>query len=515
MKLQHLSHDLYLYLATFLEENEKILFGSCCLSFYKDLLIKHFRVLKIDCSKSNFLQRYQDDESFCERFAKYLPYPEHQLHINLSEERFISPEERSVPHEIPFSRIYFLSLSYDSFRNYFMDRIEKIHHLGLFIDFEDDVITSENVLLKDYGIRRLKMFNMNWENESLLILPSSLEYLELDGWFDLLPLKHFSNLKELSLRDQAVSDVSILAHIPKLTLDWCHEIVDITPLQTTRDITIIQCKGIVDYRNALTYSRRIKIVLNKNVNAIIDVTCFKAVQNLTVEDLSGTKNIIPEVLPKALKRLGIRNFEVSTNFDHLYELAMSKCWVKDVHCLGQIPILSLSEMNLQSLEGLGFDEDLSKQLRNRQVTVVGLDQVNDYSPLNTIHTVVIVKWKGFINVNQVKDVKDLSISIYSDLPNCQLSTPIMSEKFTFSGIFDDSIFPYLQNVQELCLSEISNYDQVNWTGLMMLTNLRRLVISDQYDIKRMDGAKMKILKILEDHGFRFYSDKTSLTYIRD
>ncbi len=506
MKLGHLSHDLYLYLATFLEENEKILFGSCCMSFYNDLLIKHFRVVKIDCSKSNFLQRYQDDESFRERFAKYLPYPEHQLHINLAEE-LISPEERRIPHDIPFSRIYFLSLSYDSFRNYFMDRIEKIHHLGLYIDDEDNVISSENVLLKDYGIRRLKMFSMNWENQSLLILPSSLEYLELDGWFDLLPLKHFSNLKELSLRAQAVSDVSILAHIPKLTLDWCHEIVDITPLQTTRDITILQCKGIVDYRNALTYSRRIKIVLNKNVNAIIDVTCFKAVQNLTVQDLSGTENIIPEVLPKTLKRIRIRNFEVSTNFDHLYELNMSKCWVKDVHCLGHIPILSFSEMNLQSLEGLGFDEDPSKKLRNRKVTVVRLD-----SPLNSIHTVAIVKWEGFIDVNQVKDVKDLFISIYSDLSNCQLSTPIMSEKFTFSGTFDDSIFPYLQNVQELCLSEISNYDEVNWTGLTMLTNLGRLVISDRYDIKRMDGAKMKIWEILEDHGFRFYSDKTSLIF---
>ncbi len=39
MNIQHLLTDLHLFLASFLDYGDKISFGSCCLSFYHDLLL--------------------------------------------------------------------------------------------------------------------------------------------------------------------------------------------------------------------------------------------------------------------------------------------------------------------------------------------------------------------------------------------------------------------------------------------------------------------------------------------
>lgn len=490
MNIRHLSNDLHLFMTSFLDEKEKIIFGSCCNRYYKDLLLNYLRVFQT-FRWSEFFSRYEEDRNFREKVDKCLPFPERQIHMNLP--------DNSLPLYFPFPKIYSLSVDLDSFQN-LMHRVEKVQNLELTIHSTKSY--SEIILTKDYNIKRLIIENDADEHVPLpIVSPPFLEGLELHGTFSPIPsflIDGFPYLKELSLNHvDNISNVSIFANIPKITLSHCNSIVDITPLQTTRDISIKYCKGILDYRNALTYSRRITIILASNCKALVDVNCFKAVQSLTIFNF-GRLNTTP--LPITLKRLMIHNTHIASNFNHLQELSISSSLVNDVKCLSRIPFLTLSELDIVSLQGLGFDEDPNMNMRNQKIVAKRLAGVKDFSPLNSVQTVEIFFCKGFCNIGEVKNVKNLSIE---HCLSVLLSTPIMSEKFTYVGEMDDSAFLCFQNVKVLDLSGVSIREEVNWARLQMFQNLERLIIP-RYWVQQIP----KIWEILKHNFSQFWFGST-------
>ncbi len=356
------------------------MFGSCCLSFSVDVL-QHFQLIQEKGDNHNFVDRYGRDENFRAKLAEYILFPEHQLHINVRKSDTLSP--------FPFPRIASLFVDFEVFQEHLMHQMEKIEKLHVRID---RLVKWSNLILKqDYGIKHLTVKisrNYDYSKPFPVILPPSLESLKLIGKFSSFPIPLSEHLYEIYLYTvHCIDNVKMFVNIPKITFLHCKNIVDITPLQNTRDITIDHCFRIVDYRNTLTNSLRIKI-LRPNEEAIIDVNCFKAVQNLR---LCNTSNSSSRTLPITLKRLMVDNPLTFTNFSSLQELIIEKYseFIPNVRPFGCIPVLRLRLKNLFSLDGLGYDANpLNKNKKNKVVTLQDMLLITDFTPLKGVPNVV-------------------------------------------------------------------------------------------------------------------------------
>ncbi len=228
----------------------------------------------------------------------------------------------------------------------------------------------------------------------------------------------------------------------------------------------------------MTYSHRIKIS-SPNLKAVIDVSCFKAVKSLTLEvGPTRLSSSSPINVSSTLTRLRIGgNIQPFVNcFDHLRELTVrSSEVVKKVDIFGCIPILRLFYLfNVDSLVGLGYDDDVTNKRRNREVLIFGLDKVKDFTPLNTIPIVTIGNCEGFVDLGQVKDVKNLSIWDCSNiLPPL---VPMKAEQVTLTGTIKHSLLLHFANVKVLNISQVSGSNKWSLEGLESLVHLERVDI---------------------------------------
>ncbi len=482
MNIEHLSTDLHLYLASFLAYGDKISFGSCCLSLCHDLLFNHLR--RVDVHGLGNWWPVESYKELRERLAKCVLSPERQYHVTV--------RRNDILESFPFRKIYSLHTDFDEFTTYLVRDIQKIYRLELEINFLD--LFSEIIIEDDYGIKSLIVSNKVDEVVSFPLIPppSSLEYLELNGPFSTISpafVNAFVHLQELSLRGvESINNIHVrmFVNIPKIKLDTCENINDITPLQSNRDVSISTCRGIVDYRNAFTYSLRITI-RSPNPKALIDLNCFKAVQNL---DISLNENQIRGRLPLTLKRLTIgKNISHYENLADLQEVTIEfSSTAINLQSLCCVPILTLSYLKgVDSLHGLGYDEDRSKCLGNRKVVIRSLDSVKDFSPLNTIETVEISYCDKFHDLGQVRDVKYLTVKCWTKI---KPTAPMMCEKLTLSGEINENLFIYLPNVKELGISDVYGDEVRSLEGFENLKNLERITISQSWEAQDTKGWKM-------------------------
>ncbi len=482
MTIQRLSTDLHLYLASFLDYGDKLSFGSCCLSFYHDILFSHLRNLHF----------YVRGKYYHERLAKCILFPERQLRVTVRKD--------DVPETFPFPNVYSVRTNFDQrTKTYLFNEIKKIHRLEL-VAYDSDLL-FEMVLTDDYGIKGLIVSNeVDTEMSLPLTPPSSLEYLELNGPFSTISpefVNTFVHLHELSLKKVAnISNIHVrmFVNIPKIKLDTCENFDDITPLQFTRDISIISCTGVLDYRNSLTYSRRITI-RKPNSKALIDLNCFKAVQVLDLH--FSNPNSITWRLPITLKRLTIIPIFFYDNFTHLQAVAVrSSKAVTNLQPFSCIPILELTDLAwVHSLNGLGYDEDYSKGLRNRKIVIKSLDSVKDFSPLNTIETVEIISCENFHDLGQVKDVRNLTVRCWPGI----IPTDVMkSEKLTLSGGIRGNLFIYLPQVRDLDISNLEGDKIRSLEGFENLKNLERIAITQCWKVRDTKGWEILLKDYFEN-----------------
>jgi len=277
----------------------------------------------------------------------------------------------------------------------------------------------------------------------------------------------------------------LFVNISKIKFFECDNIFDITPLQHNREVIIHGCPRISDYRGALTYSRRIEIN-NPHPDAIIDVRCFKAVLSLSLRYLS--EKFSSSAIPLSLKRLTLRgNIRLFPSFKGLQELTVSgSSTINDVLLLGCIPVLTLHDLpNITSLHGLGYDEDPLKSLKNRKVVINTLRKVTDFTPLNTVNTVIISSCGGFHDIGQVKYVTNLTLRYCRHMKSF---TPITSETVTLAGTIPDGFYYHLPNVKELDIGGIAIDGDWNVAGLETLKNLEKVVLPPtRYHFQRDAG----------------------------
>ncbi len=320
-----------------------------------------------------------------------------------------------------------------------------------------------------------------------MILPVSLECLEVRGFSTFNPTSFsdvLSHLNELTLSYiPTLSDVGLLVNIRKLRLMYCKNVVNITPLQTTEDIVIIGC-SIVDYRNCLTYSRRIDITYDQDI--IIDVSCFKAVQSLMIRNV-GPEYSVPNEFPLTLKRLTIEKTPtlfspesppLLSKISYLQELTISGSLnVDQVSLLGCIPMVTLKNSWIASLNGLGYDEDPSKNLRNKKVTLESLLKVVDFSHCHNA--------------------------------KMQSSAQMMNGKFSMIGKLGDNLFFHLSNVRELDVRHAEGVGGNDLKGLEMCKNLRRVVLPPSWEEQKTPGWEM----LNQDYS-KFYFNRVASMYLK-
>lgn len=133
-------------------------------------------------------------------------------------------------------------------------------------------------------------------------------------------------------------------------------------------------------------------------------------------------------------------------FDQLVKLELAHSptfW--NTALLGRIPRLTLINLpQVKELFGIGYDEDSSKHLRNRVVTVKELDSLDDFTPLSTIPKVMISQSKSFKDLRQVKNIKNLTIFYCPNIKKIKVN--MLNESLTLKGKIEEVYFNYLHGV---------------------------------------------------------------------
>ncbi len=505
VKIQHLSNDLYLYMSSFLDDSDRINFGSCCVRFVQDLLTNHLRFIILR-SKSKFFDQYRKDEDFRTKFKNYVLFPERQLHVT-----GVDDDGQAFS----FPKIYSLSCDLQEFQQSLLPVVERVHSLDIHMNASTLLQGSGLMLTGDYGLKSLILSNDGSRAAHVPVIPPlSLESLELKGPFSTFAegfVDVFSHLQQLALYSvDIITDMNLLVNIQKIKLYQCNNITNISPLQYTKDITISGCIGILDYRNALTYSLKIEII-SPNPRAQLDVCSFKAVQKLTLLSIG---NSLPLTFSPTLKRLSIKlNTPLlnTTNFSQLQELTiMRSLTIKSVELFGCIPILTLAQLeNLHSLQGLGYDENPSnKNLKNRRVTLENLQHIQDFTPLNSIPSIAIYNCQRFHDISQVKDVKNLDLE-YQCSSLLKLSF-VMSEIVSLRGRTEENnIFIHFPYVKELTIIGLEGKTVRSLGGLETLKNLERIILPNNWEEVNTKGWEM-----LKNNYSKFIYNSLATVYVR-
>lgn len=276
-------------------------------------------------------------------------------------------------------------------------------------------------------------------------------------------------------------------------------------------IKIRQCRGIMNYCNAFRKSYCIHIEF-PNPNACFNFDSLEEVKEMNFDwpALEMHMTFHNQALPKTLKRLSVDGVITVPRFDHLVQLSLTDSHTAlNVESLGRIPLLSLSRLvDLTSLHGLGFHEDRSKNLRNRRVEIKQLSKITDFSPLNSVHTVIINDCKLFKKVKEVRDVKNLTIE---DCPNVQkIQGELRNDRLKFTGRMRKIAFIKLSFVKELDLGLVRLSD-TRLVGLEEMKNLERIVIPIWWKEKgHYKGWRM----LKERYEKHYHGNGGSVIYIR-
>lgn len=486
----HLPSELHLLISTFLSDSDQISFGSSCKSYYWNFVLDYFRIFKIG-SASSFFESYAEEEDVRERFHQAVKFPDRQIEI-IREEN----SNRLYPSYFPFKAIKSLHCPINEFNELFSQKLEKIQSLNIHTHFYRLPKSPLSFLRGDgYQIEDLSITYQNYQIPlHLPPYPSNLRSLYLEGNFANLAndsISLLSNLHTLTFSDiETLIDVTSLGNIPKLILQKCPNLVDITPLTNNQRITISYCRGIMDYRNTLTNAKFIWLN-GLSSTVLIDIQHFQKVEDLKLI-YQSSNNIFKNnlVLPKRLKRYESLNVNFPFfSFDSLTELSIQlTSSITNITLFSGIPILCLSQCDqIQSLEGLGYDTDLTKNLRNRKVQLIQMDNIEDFSPLNSIPIVYIKSCHKFQNLEEVKNVKDLTVL---DCPLIEdITTEMFCDKLTLPGRRDKFNFHSLFHVKELELVdwrlEPLKYTCLN--GLETLKNLERIAIPHTWEEGTSEG----------------------------
>ena len=188
-------------------------------------------------------------------------------------------------------------------------------------------------------------------------------------------------------------------------------------------------------------------------------------------------------------------------------------FIPNVQPFGCIPVLRLRLRNLFSLDGLGYDANpLNKNKKNKVVTLQDMQLISDFTPLNGVPKISIIKCKCFNDLGQLSKVKDLSFKSFKGYENpkpLHALVPIMSERIALQGKIPNNLLFCCPNVKDLDLRYVSGDGKRSLDALPTLKNLERLVIPSRWSDIVWDMLNKDFMK------FPHISDDLTFIYVRD
>ena len=119
--MKDLPFEMELFIIDFLLHDEKIQFGSCCKSFYHNLVLPPLRIFKR--GKYSFVTDYYEDAKLREKVSQVIKFPERQLELNISDGIGVDA--------FPFTVMNGLSCQMKDFVQKIAPTIDIIYHLKL------------------------------------------------------------------------------------------------------------------------------------------------------------------------------------------------------------------------------------------------------------------------------------------------------------------------------------------------------------------------------------------------
>ena len=251
---------------------------------------------------------------------------------------------------------------------------------------------------------------------------NGLTSLKTKGITDLTGLEYCSNLTELVLDYNQISDLSPLASLTKLTVlhlsCWTYrsgtQITDLSPLQNLTKLTRLHITGsgnqISDISPLSSLTNLTDLYLHSN--QISDLSPLASLTKLTVLHLfcwtyrSGTQ--ITDLLPlqslTELTELYLSLYQISdisplASLTNLTELDLGENYISDISSLASLT--NLTELNLNDNQ----ISDLSPlaSLTNLTELYLGSNQIRDLSPLASLTNLTELN----LNDNQISDISPL------------------------------------------------------------------------------------------------------------
>lgn len=370
---------------------------------------------------------------------------------------------------------------------------------------------EEEELLASFNISdTLKLFY----NTSIQSFGSSLKQvqsLSVNKFSQLQDLRGVSHLSELMLHEcDSLQDISMLGGLRRLLLDRCPLVTDVSPLARVYDLSLLTCDGIseiskltgnscvqladcINIKDFSPLKNTKKLDLSSpydfSASLVQDFATFQRVSSLVIENFKFSELVN---LPPCIKKISL--FSCSTlekleNMSSLSHLTLSFCkCVTSVSCLGKVRCLNLEYLNeITTLDGLGNG--------NYSVTIISCRNIQDYSPLNTVHHLFLEYCSSFTDTAQVKDVSHLTVA------SCRGFSDVSSlGKVKILELRSCDAITSLQGLEDVPVIEIETCRGIS--SLQGLGRNRKIVLSlsvSQCDYPPEDLHRLNADYLCEEH----------------
>eukprot|EP01040_Poterioochromonas_malhamensis_P006061 gene6061-6516_t len=304
---------------------------------------------------------------------------------------------------------------------------------------------ANNLTRIEGGLPRLRYLHLNtaYHFVELSGVPT-LEHLELHYLNKLTTIRDIGNLKEVRISSSdSFTAIEQFCNIPTVSLSLAH-VKDISSLTNVRELAVVGCAEI-GWHALQENCEKLSIYYNS----------LKSLEGLTFKKL------------RYLKLEGCREFESLSNVNHVKEIHLKGCQVRDIS-----PV---------AVENGGKVEKI----------YIESCPVQDLRPLKGIKDVTVI---GF-NVNQFKSLGHHT-------------------RLTLSGYYKASSFPKFENVKHLSIASCDKFSKVDTTNynsyyglkfyncralksISSLPNLVELVLDNMYGMTEFNSIGFPSLQRLE------------------
>lgn len=449
MKVQNIPDAIIPIILSSLTRNDAVSFVSTNSSFYRRFMNDFVRFITL--KSTGRIYDFLTNEEFRMRIAKKIHDPYQQLRLSVPSRNGVPFLQNAIKERgnrfHPITKLQRLDLDcellipfnkeekkeeYDLF-----DCFEKVNHV--IIEFSNHYHHCQQVTHFLLRLAERNIFGINAASsimsQNLLDL-KNLTHLEfrdlltrLDS-IDWIPglqsitlrrmngelkchSKYSKQLKSITfISCSDLMDVSIYQEVPRIYIENCFKISNISFLKNNEEVHIIDCWNIVDYSQSFHLSQKIFLVVS-NPASYINLDVFHAAISLKIQgrkpitvdgSLTNLQSTLRTLDFSVIQSSSITN-DLIERFIRLRKVSLTDCSsITSVSSLKNVPVLILSELqNLKSLSGL-------ESGKTQVIEINRCKNLSAFHSLRNIPTVRIYSCSKFMDFDDLRSAKNLSLT---------------------------------------------------------------------------------------------------------